>query len=323
MSQYWQIAAGNANRDYSSLFLKHGIAFVGGDEQVAQAQKIQVGDIIILKSGFSLILAVGEVVERKGRHSGTEDKLWVRDIEGWDLKAYVYVDWRAPRKPETTTGLTRNSISLSHKSQHSVIADRLMELPKIAAKPEPAVPVFLTKAEATAIIMEANDALDKSSVEGVFDLATQWMTNSADAAEWDANQTKNTILLPFLKGFGWASNELHEKMAGLGTRNLIGLLPMGSKSRQDLKLIECRPFNFGTDLHPKRASELSKQFPDVQSIAVSNGLTFKLYARQANGIFGTEPRAYGNLAKPTDPCPFDNDVLGVKAVLRWLTRRAS
>jgi hypothetical protein len=322
LKQYWQVAAGNANRDYSPLFLRHGMAFVGGEDQIAIASKIKLGDVILLKSGTSSILAAGEVVERKGKFFGHADKGWVRDVEGWDLPAYLYVDWRSPRRPETTTGLTRNSISACIKAPQIAIAEKILELPKVAIVPEPGEPVVVSPAELLAIVAEVNGGIDSTLVGNVLDLTSQWGTNYAEAMDWDAYKTKCNLILPVLTGLGWDSSELHERLAGIGTRNLIGLLPGGSKSRGDLKLVECRPFHDGTDLHPKRASELAKQFPDVQSLGVSNGLTFKLYGRDHTGLFSTEARAYGNLSKPSDPCPFDNKILGVKAVLRWLTRRA-
>jgi hypothetical protein len=34
MKNYWQIAAGSAGRDYSDIFLKFGMAFVGGETQI-------------------------------------------------------------------------------------------------------------------------------------------------------------------------------------------------------------------------------------------------------------------------------------------------
>lgn len=92
MKKYWQIAAGSRGRDYSSLFIKYGMAFVGGDIPIDTMNNVQEGDIIILKSGLRRILAAGTVVKRNGKFSGCGDKSWLRDFDGWDLQAYCNVD---------------------------------------------------------------------------------------------------------------------------------------------------------------------------------------------------------------------------------------
>ena len=71
---YWQIAAGSVGRDYAELFLKFGMAFVGGEWQIATMNEIQKGDIVLLKRGLYQVVAVGEVVERDGKYKGCWDK---------------------------------------------------------------------------------------------------------------------------------------------------------------------------------------------------------------------------------------------------------
>ena len=48
MNKYWQIAAGSAGRDYSNLFLKFGMAFVGGETPIATMKEVDAGDVIVL-----------------------------------------------------------------------------------------------------------------------------------------------------------------------------------------------------------------------------------------------------------------------------------
>lgn len=107
---YWQIAAGSVGREYSDLFKKFGMAFVGGDWQIDTMKQVERGDIILLKKGLYQIVAVGEVVERNGKCKDCGDKSWLSDIDGWDLPAYCYVDWRIPDVPIQTDGLTRSTI---------------------------------------------------------------------------------------------------------------------------------------------------------------------------------------------------------------------
>lgn len=66
MSNYWQVAAGSAGRDYSDEFIKYGLAFVGDTIQEATMDRVQLGDFMLLKRGLSEIRAVGVVVNRGG-----------------------------------------------------------------------------------------------------------------------------------------------------------------------------------------------------------------------------------------------------------------
>jgi hypothetical protein len=107
----WQVAAGSVGRDYTDRFLRHGMAFVGGDAQcVTMDQHVQLDDKIVLKRGLSQIVAVGRVVARDGKFKGDGDKEWLSDFDGRELPAWCYVDWCQPSTPIQTNGLTRATI---------------------------------------------------------------------------------------------------------------------------------------------------------------------------------------------------------------------
>lgn len=107
----WQVAAGSMGRDYTDRFLRHGMAFVGGEDQCSTLDvSVQLDEKIILKRGLSQIVAVGRVVARDGKFKGNGDKEWLRDFDGWDLQAWCYVDWHKPSGPVQTSGLTRATI---------------------------------------------------------------------------------------------------------------------------------------------------------------------------------------------------------------------
>src|SRR5208282_3719133 len=74
---YWQIAAGSLGRDYADRFLRHGLAFVGGEVPCQTMDEVKPGDIVILKRGMTQIVAVGQVVERDGRSRSRGDKEWL------------------------------------------------------------------------------------------------------------------------------------------------------------------------------------------------------------------------------------------------------
>jgi hypothetical protein len=123
---YWQIAAGSVGRDYSDRFIRHGLAFVGGDEYISRMTQVRPGDIVVLKRGLGQILAVGEVVDRNGIFRSEGDKDWLFDFDGWELPAWCNVDWHMPETPIPTSGLTRATMQ-SINTQHIIdIATRIL-----------------------------------------------------------------------------------------------------------------------------------------------------------------------------------------------------
>jgi hypothetical protein len=127
MSRYWQIAAGSSGRDYSSLFIKFGMALVGGSPHIDKMNNVNIGDVIVLKQGTQKILAAGKVVQRNGQHKGVADKEWLKDFDGWDLQAYCYVDWKKSSIPVAINGLTRTTIQQLRQQKHINAADQILQ----------------------------------------------------------------------------------------------------------------------------------------------------------------------------------------------------
>ena len=132
MPTYWQIAAGSYQRDYSDLFLKHGIAFAGGG-----LEKVNVGDVMVLKRGITAIKAVGTVVERDGRCGGCGDKDWLLDIDGWEPLQYRYVKWRKPNEPIRVSGLVMGTLKGLHIKELTDAADKILDIEPVEPEPEP------------------------------------------------------------------------------------------------------------------------------------------------------------------------------------------
>lgn len=107
---FWQVAAGSQGRDYSDIFLKHGIACIGDPVHEGTIQRVALDDIMVLKMGQSEIKAAGKIVKRDSKHCGCGDKDWLHDFDGWDLPAYCYVDWYRAVPPMKVSGLTRTTI---------------------------------------------------------------------------------------------------------------------------------------------------------------------------------------------------------------------
>ncbi len=115
--QVWQLAAGPASRSYADVFLRYGVGLIGpGDsgpwspERYAHdfalqgfvgrfATEVQVGDVVLLRTGVSTICAVG-IVASEYMYLEQFD-----DVNGWDLQHARRVRWYRLPQEHTFTSL--------------------------------------------------------------------------------------------------------------------------------------------------------------------------------------------------------------------------
>lgn len=113
---YWQLASGDASRDYSQVFLDFGVACVGPGRygschqptwrelydyqkvpasdmrRISRFLSIKAGDRIILKSGKRIAIAIGEVEAQE--RSIYEFARRFDDVDGWDIQHCIRVKWK-------------------------------------------------------------------------------------------------------------------------------------------------------------------------------------------------------------------------------------
>lgn len=323
--KYWQIAAGSSGRDYSDLFIKYGIAFVGGKQNVAKIEQVKVGDVVVLKKGLHQIMAVGEVVERNGNAVGIDGKSWLEDFDGWRLPAYCYVDWHVPEKLIETDGLTRATIQRLPQKKHQTIADNILQLPKSVFDPEPKE----TKP------IEDEELLEHLIKEGLSPNAADELTNTLRKIRLLANyyytqcrwedvrehETRTFLVAPLFLTLGWAEQQLKiELPCKKGKVDLACFSkPYARVNEQCLLIVETKDFASGLHYAPEQAHRYAEDFPLCKGVLVSNGYCYKAYKRKDDNTFDLKPYAYLNLLKPRDKYPLDPDnVHGALEVLTML-----
>ena len=324
--EYWQIAAGSSGRDYADRFIRHGIAFVGGDSHVSTMRQVAAGDIVILKRGLSEIFAVGEVVQRNGVHRGEDDKEWLRDFDGWDLRGYCYVAWRVPAKSLQTDGLTRTTIQRTPQDKHRNLANSILSLPVQPVEPEP---------EPTNQIAD-DQILEFMISQGLRPSAADELTNTvrkirllahyyyeecywADVRE---HETRTFLVTPLLLALGWAEQQMKIELPCSGGRIDVAcfLRPYQRKNEECVVLIETKDFGSGLDYAPDQARRYAVDFPACKVLVVTNGWCYKTFIRvQETDLFNEKPSAYLNLLKPRDRYPLDpQHTEGALGVMKWL-----
>jgi hypothetical protein len=322
---YWQIAAGSLGRSYADLFLKFGMAFVGGQKEIATMAELSVGDIVLLKLGLSKIYAVGEVVEREGKHRGNEDKLWLRDFDGWDLSAYCHVDWHVPAVPATTNGLTRATIQKVHQAEHKQIADSLLQLPIRPYEPEPP-PTDLISDE-TILEFLISEGLRPSAADELTNtfrrirLLADYYYKQGHWEDIREHETRSFLIVPLLLALGWAEQQIKIELPTQKGRVDIACFSRAYRRNNNecVLILEAKDFSSGLDYAPEQAHRYAEDFPSCQVAVVSNGYCYKTYIRSKNGTFSLEPSAYLNLLKPRDKYPLNPmNIDGALGVLKWL-----
>ena len=326
MSKYWQVAAGSAGRDYADLFLKFGMAFVGGETQTATVEEVDEGDIVVLKQGTQKILAAGTVIKKNGNHRGCGDKEWLEDFDGWDLSAYCYVDWKQPKHPIATSGLTRATIQRLHQKKHQDMADNILKAgDTVPTSPEPA----------ETEVVEDSQILKFLIKEGLRPSSADELTNTISRIRlladyyyhhctWEGireHETRTFLVVPLLLALGWAEQQIKIELPCSGGKIDIACFSKNyeEKKNECIAIVETKGFSSGLDYAQKQAETYSKDFPNCKAVIITNGYCYKTYLRDEAGHFQIVPSAYINLLKPKDRYPINpTNVGGALEAIKWL-----
>ena len=323
---YWQVAAGSLGRDYYQEFLKYGIAFVGGKQQIETMNKVSLGDTVVLKVGKSKIRAVGVVVERNGKHNGNannERKDWLLDFDGWYLPAYCYVDWHRPPDPIAVPSLTRHTISKIHGNIIKRKADEIIAsypICGVAEEPDNVTDldddVMLDHLIATGFRTSAADDL-VNTIKRIRLLAQYYHTKckSEDVREHEA---RTFLIIPFLLSLGWSEQQLKIELSSKGRKiDVAGFKSVykrnerGKANDEDcILIVESKGFSQGLDLAHSQGKAYANQFPNCETVVASNGYCYKAYARTTDKDFSEKPSAYLNLLRAKEKYPRDPSVEG-------------
>lgn len=330
MPKYWQVAAGSRGRDYSEQFLRFGMAFVGNPKTI---EKVEEGDVVILKSGVKGIRAAGEVVKRHGRHKGVGDKKWLRDFDGWDLSAYCYVDWRRPLTDVPVTGLRQAQLSEVHRPNVKDAADRVLtgEIPHEKLEPEGDPDSTESVDDNTLInflikqglrVSQADELTNAISrirrlVDYYFDCGVPW-------EQVREHETRTFLVIPLLLALGWSEQQLKIELP-CGGRNAVDIAGFRKPyigKKEDNKnctlIIETKGFSSGLTYAVNQGKRYSNSFGSCKLVVVTNGYCYKIYRKQGND-FQDYPSAYINLRNPQDKYPIDPaNVKGATDAIRYL-----
>jgi len=317
MVTYWQIASGDRGRDYGQLLLKHGIACVGGDPYIERLQTIEEGDIIVLKERMSKVIAAGIAVKRDGVLNGI-DRDWLGDFDGWNLEAFINVEWHSPaRRIPVTSGLAMGTIKKLGKNKIRELADHIIEEKpprEVHVRPNLGEIENITDEKIIELLISegyrAGNARNLSeTIKSVRRLANFY----TEKCEWESvgeHEARTFLIIPLLMALGWAEQKLKiELFIGDGKRVDIATFSnpyIGydwKEEKEDCEMIiESKAFHHGLDTATDQALAYGEAFPNCEHVIVSNGFCYKAFKRKGK-TFSKQPVAYMNLLKPTNKHP--------------------
>lgn len=339
MSTYWQIAAGSYGRDYSDLFLKFGMAFFGAG--ATRLENINIGDTIILKRGITAISAAGKVVQRDGEHRGNhydssdkKDKEWLLDVDGWDLPAWCYVDWRVPdgdKEAIPIPGLTRGTIRRANQPGPQKEADKILATgrpPKEIEHKGPEETKLVADQELLETLVReglstsfANEL--KNKIRNIRDLARYYRENY----DWNANilehEARTFLVVPLLLALGWSEQRIKIELANVDIAYFSRPYKNWKESRENcVAIIETKGFASGLDYAREQVKSYSDNFPNCKALITTNGYCYKIYLKDEKGSFpqdSYDPSAYINLLNPRDKYPLNpKKGNGALDAIKWL-----
>lgn len=321
---YWQIAGGSFGRDYTTDFLRLGIAAVGGENQISQMEKVKEGHTVILKSGRHQVLAVGTATScgRIIRDSeGRSD--WLLDFDGWDLKAFCRVSWRTPPPGMPDVTLPRATICGVNDESIKAWADNVVSHGQEANESFPRdeeLQARRSHVEDQEILEELiNHGLRPSAADELveafrrirllakhyFGGATQQGRTGAEVRE---HELRTFLVVPLLLALGWSEQQMKIELPS--TQGHVDLACLRQPyfrygSADDaaggcVMLVETKGFGIGFDWAKHQAKNYAQGFPNCELVAVSNGYTYATYRLngRSTGKEDDFPDAYLNLLYP-------------------------
>ena len=293
----WQVAAGPWNRDYSEVFLEHGVALIGpgdpgrwtpdrSDEDYEGsyvrrfASDIREGDVILLNTGASSIGAVG-LVTCKYKYLPQFD-----DVNGWDLRHVRRVRWCELLEPyDFGRPLFRRRLTCVGIPEVIEYADKFVRSPPTdwQSRPLPALPkeepdLESVPTELRDLVAQAHDLV-----------AIYW--NAEVFGDWPMeDELVAHYVVPFLRALGWPVERIAVKWRNIDVC-VFSALPRTPENCY--YLIEAKRLGAGVEGALEQAKGYVSALGVPCDVVVTDGIRYRMY--EAGSDF--TPVAYANLAR--------------------------
>jgi len=296
----WQISSGPADRSYADLFLTYGVGLIGlgdsgpwkpGEEEERFeggfvrrfASEMQVGDVVVLRTGIDRIRAVG-IVASEYQYLEQFD-----DVNGWDLQHARRIRWhRLPEEYVFSGGVFGANPTRCSRVRNEEVVDyarrfvgsgltRWQEAP-LPALPSVEAPLEKVPRELGDVVALARDLAGLySDAERLGDAPTE-------------NEMVAHFVVPFLRALGWAPERTAVEWRRIDLA-LFDALPRTPESCRFV--IEAKRLGTGLEGARKQAKAYVEMLGVPRDVVVTDGFRYRMFSCEADFA----PVAYANLAR--------------------------
>lgn len=295
----WQISAGPVDRSYADVFLSCGVGLIGpgdsgpwkpGDEDERFeggfvrrfASEMQVGDVVVLRTGIDRICAVG-VVASDYQYLEPFD-----DVNGWDLQHARRIRWH--RLPEeyvfsgvffganpTRCSRVRNEEVVDYARRFVGSGLTHWQEPPLPSLPRVEAPLERVPPELGDVVALARD------LAGLYGNAERLGNAPAE------NEMIAHFVVPFLRALGWAPERIAVEWQRIDVA-LFDALPRTHASCRFV--IEAKRLGTGLDGARKQAKAYVETLGVPRDVVVTDGFRYRMFSCEEDFA----PIAYANLA---------------------------
>jgi hypothetical protein len=296
----WQLAGGPASRPYSSVFLQNGVGLIGpGDAGTWKperdddefegsfvrrfASEMQVGDVVLLRTGIATITAV-RIVAGDYMYLNQFD-----DVNGWDLQHARRIRWCGLPQEYTfgTSVFGANPTRCSRTWNEDVkdYAERFLNSPPThwQEAPLPDLPEEEPGLEAVPPALEGIVA-QAQDLAGLF-----WdRQNFGDHPTED--ELVSHFVIPLMRALGWPPELVAVKWRRIDVAVFTGLPRTPENCRF---VIEAKRLGAGVEGALEQAKGYVESLGVPRDLIVTDGIRYRMYGCED----GFAPLAYANLTR--------------------------
>ncbi|WP_210207436.1 hypothetical protein [Microvirga aerophila] len=330
----WQVGAGDAERNYAELCLRWGVILNGPgydgpwpnrngiSPRKAQdlqrfCERIQDGDLVVLKVGKSEVYGVGHV---RGDYEWNDH---FGDVDGWDIQHLRRVDWvwQASGGPKRFSG---EPLKWGDTTQVLTSPDVLTWIASLQLTPNSRILPVLPQAKESLIEVRPQEISEFLFDNGVSahstDLLMEEIEKLIRIAKWyershttpSEYETISYLVIPLFRALGWTP----QRMAVEWDRIDVALFARMPRQKDTLTaVVEAKQRNRACLTARSQAFSYAQRigFEGCQRLIVTDGIRYGVF-QKLDGAFLERPTAYLNLTRMVEDYP----VLGCAGVKQAL-----
>ncbi len=300
LNAIWQLSGGQSTRPYADVFLKYGVGLIGpGDAGVWKpdreddefeggfvrrfASEMEVGDVVLLRTGIASIAAVG-VVASEYQYLDQFD-----DVNGWDLQHARRIRWcRLPQEytfKTTVFGANPTRCSRTWNDEVRDYADRFLKSPPTHWR-EALLPDLPSEELGMSRIPDHLEDI----VAQAQDLAGLYWDRQNFGEHPTEDELVAHFVVPLFLRLGWPPERIAVKWRRIDVA-LFSSLPRTPENCRFV--IEAKRLGAGVEGALEQAKGYVESLGIPRDVIVTDGIRYRLYSSTR----AFEPVAYANLIR--------------------------